>query len=298
MIVAWCVAALCGCASAAAAVDAATSHVHDVDVDAMGGVGVGVGGVAGDAGPEVFIYDTFLFNGDDVAQDRLRVMAPHVDHIFVIEARVTHVGARKEQLFVDANQSVFAPYAHKVSFVVVEEPPTMDPAFLPYAQQQQPWMLHAVDAWWRESHQRWIAHDAVAGVVATKRVASPSARHVSIMTDCDEIVSPAVLQWLRSRGNVALLDAVGGVAHLTMDFFYYSVRWRFPVKWRNGFLATADALGAASVLDVRRWRDWPKPGTSRAFLSNAGAHMSYFMSVDGILRKLSSFTHQVRRSRC
>jgi beta-1,4-mannosyl-glycoprotein beta-1,4-N-acetylglucosaminyltransferase len=252
----------------------------------------------------VFIYDAVMYNGDPLLPLRLHLMAPHVDVIIVVESRHTFTGRRKDVLCVDENRSQFEPYLHKIAFVIIEDVPPMPDDFFAYYQRARPGYPQpsAIDRdvnrllpRWRETYQRWAAHDGVKAVVASKHV--PGARHLVIVADCDEIVSPEMLHGLRTNHEgLALVDYAGGFLHLEMAFFYYNFRWRKAAPWYGASVMTSEFLEAATVMDMRVVRDVPMSQHVRPFLALAGFHLSYFMTVDQIQRKMDSFTHQVRSS--
>ena len=78
-------------------------------------------GVSGDSG-DILLFDTFPFNGDSIAELRLAVMAPYVDHIYVVEAWQPHAAradtqsARKPYLYSELPrwQAVWRQYGDKV----------------------------------------------------------------------------------------------------------------------------------------------------------------------------------------
>jgi hypothetical protein len=172
----------------------------------------------------------------------------------------------------------------------------MEPEFVTYGRDHEPWILQSLQPMWCESFQRWAAQDAIRAVYERNRVAAPEARHLLVLSDCDEILLADMLVWLRTKENVGYLDAHGGFAHFFMDFYYYSLRWRKESRWDSAAVTTAEYFIGASVMDIRRLRDMPSFNVQTLMLTNAGAHLSYFMSADDIARKVNGFAHQVRTS--
>ena len=84
--------------------------------------GAGVGGDSVHDGGDILLFDTFPFNGDSIAELRLAVMAPYVDHIYVVEAWQPHAAradtqsARKPYLYSELPrwQAVWRQYGDKV----------------------------------------------------------------------------------------------------------------------------------------------------------------------------------------
>ncbi len=242
---------------------------------------------AGIAQPASRVIDVFMFNGDAIVSHRLAVMAMFVDKFFVVESRYTHAGARKDVLFIDQQRSVFEPYMHKVDFVVVEAIPDVPSDYYDVAARS--WMRSGVDVWWRENFQRWAAHDAY---VASR--ASADSRDVVIIADADEIVAPHTLRWIRTNYNA--VSAAGGVVHLELPLFICGPKWRKPEVSLSTMVLTGDVFAADTAVTLQLRRTQDTDGKRIVVLPRAGWHLSYFMSVDDIVRKFDSFTHQEHNS--
>lgn len=61
----------------------------------------------------VRIIDSFSYNGEMVVELRLHHLMPVVDEFVVTEARETHSGVPKKELFIDRYRSSFQPYMSK-----------------------------------------------------------------------------------------------------------------------------------------------------------------------------------------
>jgi hypothetical protein len=61
----------------------------------------------------VRIIDSFSYNGEMVVELRLHHLMPVVDEFVVTEARETHSGVPKNELFIDRYRSSFQPYMSK-----------------------------------------------------------------------------------------------------------------------------------------------------------------------------------------
>ncbi len=54
-----------------------------------------------ESGQKIWIIDTFPYNGEMVAELRLKHLFNDVDEFIVVESRVTHSGKQKDTLYVD-----------------------------------------------------------------------------------------------------------------------------------------------------------------------------------------------------
>ena len=215
------------------------------------------------------LIDAFPYNGEEVAVFRLALLDRHVDHFIITEAGETFTGMRKPALYFEQHAEVFAPYRHKISFLSIDRFPPMDAAW----QAAHTTPQHNEQVWWNEAYQRNHCQ------AEAFRVAKGSP-FVLISADVDEIPDPLLL------GDAQALHAASnGPLFLDMAFHYYNFNWRKPERWQRAFVIRDSALAEVNLDEVRR-----HPGGARLLL-NAGWHLSYFMSVDAIARKVESFSH-------
>lgn len=69
---------------------------------------------SGEAGQKIWIIDTFPYNGEMVAELRLKHLFRDVDEFIVVESRLTHSGKKKDFLYVERDWKSFEPYLSKV----------------------------------------------------------------------------------------------------------------------------------------------------------------------------------------
>jgi beta-1,4-mannosyl-glycoprotein beta-1,4-N-acetylglucosaminyltransferase len=121
------------------------------------------------------VFDCFtFFNELDVLDIRFAELDPLVDHFVIVEATRTFTAKPKPLYFVE-NRARYERYAHKIIHVVVDDIP-----------------LDAPTHWAREAFQR----DAI-----MRGLTSAKPDDVIVISDCDEIPKPALLQRaLRFRG--------------------------------------------------------------------------------------------------
>lgn len=63
---------------------------------------------------KIWIIDTFPYNGEMVAELRLKHLYGDADEFIIVESRVTHSGHKKEFLYVDRDRHIFEPCLSKV----------------------------------------------------------------------------------------------------------------------------------------------------------------------------------------
>lgn len=204
------------------------------------------------------IIDAFPYNGEPIAELRLKYLSEHVTQFVIVESRVTFSGNPKPELYFQKyRDTVFAPFLHKIHFVIIDEFPAE----------------HNTDAWTRERYQRNVIRDIV-----TKE----HDEFILMVCDVDEIPDKHVVGDLRSR-----YFSFQYPTHLEMKFFYYNFAWlKHNQPWYKAFVINDIGLRRASeTLDEMRL------GSHTLYIPCAGWHASYFMNRALVSNKLASFSH-------
>lgn len=217
------------------------------------------------------IIDVVTFNGDPIVELRLKYLYDVVDEFVIVEARRTFSGLEKHFLYRDKMDNVFAPYADKIRWMIVDEFPSR-PDTWPIQSYMTP---GSYDAWWCEEWQRNLP------MTYLKEQAS-CGKLVAFICDVDEIPSKDAIQMALDRPEV-FNDPV----YLKMDFYYYNFQWKKPYPWYHAFAISGEAFTQDINLTftrVGRVKD--------RYIFSGGWHCSYFLSVADLRRKLESFPHR------
>jgi predicted O-methyltransferase YrrM len=204
-----------------------------------------------------------MFNGEPVMRTRLEYLGPHVDRFYVCEQRVTFQGESKPELFIHAHADWFAPFEHKVVFVVDES------------------LDRCGSAWDVEKRARTFVRDRLAADVR-----GLEALVVSVC-DCDEIPRASV-----DPGQV--LAMCRGATHVTLrqQMYYYNLGTAFKLPWaRAYFMGGSGDQVAAVLLASEHSLEVMRNRVTAAQVRDGGWHLSYFMTPEDIRRKLLSFSH-------
>lgn len=229
---------------------------------------------------KVKVYDTFSFNGEWVVQIRLKYLFPYVDEFVIVESWYTHSGEKKSELFKEKYAEWFEPYTSKIKWIVIEEFPEMTSEWLEQYKIHD-WMKDNHSSWYREAYQRDIA----GMYIASKKSEGPFYIHVS---DADEIPSTSILQpEIRSQLYKGMEDKGDHPLYLEMEFFYYNFHWKKKQKWYRAYLLKDSYLTTEKTLTY--WRVHHPP---QYVIPSMGWHLSYFMSISDLQRKLTSFAHR------
>jgi hypothetical protein len=203
------------------------------------------------------VYDLVTFNDELlILEMRMRELDSVVDFFVINEQPMTSAGDPKPMHF-RQNMAMFAEFSAKI-ILVSETVPT-----------------HLSDPWAREHAGR------VLGLNTVKKFAPPDA--LILFADADEIPSCWTVYVLKHSPAFPLNTFM----HLSMQYFYYSLRWRGDGPFSNIKAFTMSFL--ESYADSGRL--FFDRSTSHHVLCDSGWHCSYCMGVSGVQKKLVSFAH-------
>lgn len=207
--------------------------------------------------------DVFMFNGDVIAKLRLSYLYKHVNKFYVCEQRYTHQGERKNTLFIESCKEWFEPYMDKVVFVVDET-------------------NYEGGSWVRENeHRNYVKQQLL------NDLALSSDKILYSICDCDEIPN---IELVNNNNDKNIIYSLSSTRPLFMrqSFFYYNFKWFTGIYTDDkGYFISDTLLKRPETLHY--WRETGKLNNKISL--DCGWHFSYFMSKEGIKRKLESFAH-------
>lgn len=229
---------------------------------------------------DIHLIDVFPYNGESIVALRLAEVYPHVDEIVVTEARETHSGLPKDELFFEKHADIFEPYRDKLQVCIVD---AFDKGPIPQKWMETRkgcvWMLDNKKAWYRESTQR----DACGAYLASR--IKELGKTLIICSDVDEIPNMRLITAMKET-MYRVSHETGSPVRLEMAMFYYSWKWMKPYKWYHAFMCAGECLTRYTLDEMRVLV--PKTHV----LKDAGWHCSYFMTSEDLVRKLRSFSHR------
>jgi beta-1,4-mannosyl-glycoprotein beta-1,4-N-acetylglucosaminyltransferase len=206
----------------------------------------------------MFFIDTFLFNGDWIAKLRLEYLYKYVDYFYVVESWYTFSGLRKEELFTEKYKDWFEPYLSKIKFVILGKCPSVNP--------------------WDEEHfQRNVVSQYILDDMGDKDF-------ILSVCDCDEIYD---IDSLPSKEELGRALKSGTIFYFNMALYSYNFTFRRNIPWTSAFMIHSSLVKIDT--DLTKIRTNRIVATSTEI--DSGWHFSYFFDVDGIQRKLKSFSH-------
>jgi len=221
--------------------------------------------------PPFVIIDCIMYNGEPIVLTRLEMLNETVDYFYITEATVTFSGLEKETLFKDLHADDFKLYKHKIRWNIYEPPPD--------------WESKEGISWKREEAIRNDILNKIRDDVDKGVLPSPN-KIVLVNTDADEIPNTKVLEELRP-GKKWYAHLMVHPLHLEMNFFYFNYNWVYNEKWTKGNVVSGQHV-LEGTYDLENLRMVNK--VSR--IPDGGYHLSYALSVDDIIRKIESFSHQ------
>jgi hypothetical protein len=229
------------------------------------------------------VIDCFPYNGEVIAEFRMKYLNDVVDEFVIVEARHTHSGMVKEELFVEKYKDRFAPYRSKMTVIIIDKFPDMPFEWEATVPPKFHWISPSSHAsWWREMYQR----DEI-----EKYLRGKTTPFVAFCGDADEIPKRDVMDFAKTMYRHFGESPV----FIEMQLFYYNFRWTKVTPWCFAFMLNdqwlrTQPLGKREQMGILNEVRASMPRTR--FLSNAGWHCSYFASKDDLRRKLGSFAHR------
>lgn len=217
------------------------------------------------------IIDCFPYNGESIALFRLAYLFDAVDEFIIVEAAESHVGEKKNFLYLDKNDALLKPFESKITRLVIERFPDPDAEELATLKNRA--FVKDPAVWFRETYQRNFPGKYL-------RELSRQSPWVLMACDVDEIPRREIAKNLRHY-----YDAFVDPHRLEMLLFYYSSEWIKPVKWYGAFIVNDQGFKTDSLDDMRVGHHVKK------FVFDAGWHFSYFMTDEEIQRKVKSMAH-------
>ena len=235
------------------------------------------------------IIDVFPYNGEIIAHFRLEKLYDHVDEFIIIESDTTFSGIKKGELHFEseANRQMFQPFMSKITYVVVKE-------FPPYKKNSS-WLnlpkdlsefytQHIQDMldtqnFWRANYQRMFSKFFI------RPSSSEGYQPVVLACDMDEIPYPKVFPEM-----INFAQDQHTPIFLFMTFFYYNFNTVNVYSWRQAYgISLTGYLDSSDMLSARI----PHPDRlPDSYFELGGWHLSYFMSLDDIKKKLNSIADQ------
>ncbi len=217
------------------------------------------------------IYDLFMLNGElDWLEIRLNELKDYVDYFVVLESATTFTDLPRP-LHLQENWEKFSQFHDQIIYHVVNKTG-----------------FSSDRAWDHEDLQRNAMFDQVfPGLVGTPRQAVE--KDVIIVSDVDEIPRPAALTVLRNCAYPRRLT-------LHSRFYYYSFQWLHRGdEWAHPQATFYEGDNTIRPANLRNGEGGNilRTRLDKADLWNAGWHCSScFATVDEMLNKMSSFSHQ------
>lgn len=220
------------------------------------------------------ILDCVLYNGEPIMVFRLHYLAPVVDKFIIVESRMTHAGKKKPVLYIDKYRHIFQPYMDKVIFKVIESLPneqdTTDPVIHRILKSTHTFRIHE-KSWLRETYHRDFIQEFLLDTFENQRF-------LVLVCDVDEIPNRNQIPRLQT-----LYDHCHDGIHFQTMFLRYNFHWKEPNMWVHPFVVSDQGTRNRSFSDMRL--------DPQRVLENSGWHLSYFLTLDDMVRKLESFAH-------
>jgi len=206
------------------------------------------------------VFDCFTFyNEFDLLDLRLNELNSVVDKFVLVEAEFTFRGNRKP-LYFDQFKANYGRFKDKIIHIAIPN------SFIDTVEG-----FNRNNPWHYESLQR-------DGVILGLQQGNCENDDLIIQSDVDEIPRAETIEQNLN---------IDRKYHLLMDLFFYKLNYRFAKrnKWNRAYISPARMLKIYPPSVYRmNYNKFNK-------IRDAGWHFSYFNDIDGIIKKLLSFSH-------
>ena len=223
------------------------------------------------------IIDSFIFyNEFDLLYYRLSILDEYVDKFILVESTHTFTGHVKP-LFYSENKDKFQKFNNKIIHIVVDDMPYKQP-HINYNLQHQ---------WINEYHQRNCIKRGLDRLIIEHILDADD--DIILTSDVDEIPNPNIL--INAKNNTLVFDHTT-LNRMALDMYYYNLYYRTGEgsNWHGIKLLTFNAYKKIN-LTFQQMRVW-EYNNHVPIIQNGGWHLSYFGSIDFIINKIGSFSHQ------
>lgn len=214
------------------------------------------------------IYDCFIFYNElEILKIRFKELYDYVDFFVIAESTLTFQGKPKP-LYFQENKAEFSAFGDKIIHVIVDDMEKRTDLESPESEGV---------VWGREHHQRNALRRGLNDL---------SADDVVIISDCDEIVSPLAIEYMRNNSGYFLLD-------MPMFQFYLNM-CAMDGGWRKPFAYTWNLDCSIQDYNFPRTNELPffeKFSGKNHYLKNSGWHFTFAGGADQVKKKLLAYSH-------
>jgi beta-1,4-mannosyl-glycoprotein beta-1,4-N-acetylglucosaminyltransferase len=196
-----------------------------------------------------------------------------VDEFVIVEARATHSGATKDELFIEKHAELLEQYKSKMTIIIIDQFPDITQDWRQAHSEVEFMNAGGLQHWYRENHQR----DAAAKYIVNN---FSQHRYIVLVCDADELPKPNTAVALKK-----MYDDLDTPVFLAMQMYYYSFNWTIPEPWLYAYAINDRGITAQHLSK-------PRISNRDKHIADSGWHCSYFFHTAGLIRKLQSFAHQ------
>ena len=235
------------------------------------------------------IIDVTLYNGDPVALYRLEYLKDVVDLFVIVESYVTFSGIKKPKIYLRENEPILNELrtANRLMEIEIQDiplPKTYDPV------SRRGYNATIEAAWLREKYSRGVALESINARMG-------KTPFILIACDTDEIPRKEMVAQFAAHYHY-----IGDGKRLAMSNHVYSFKWVLERALRSGgsewvfpFVITDIGLKewkASHGFELAELRVNNIAMSLMPYILNAGWHCSYCSSIEDVIMKITSFSHQ------
>lgn len=220
------------------------------------------------------VIDSFMFfNESKLLKMRLKELNPIVDYFIIVEATITFAGQHKP-LYYQLNSDQFKEYHHKIIHVVVDD-----------------LSLNEENAWNRERFQRSCISRGLKKINIEHEKLNMD--DIIMICDLDEIPDITIIKKYKENDYMEYNRIYG----FYQDMYYYHLNCKSQLPLYSISFVRYDTLMNGIISNENGKNIIMTPENIRMVgktvaYEKCGWHLSYFNTIENIIHKIQSFSHQ------
>jgi hypothetical protein len=223
---------------------------------------------------DIKVIDSFLYNGEELLSFRIKYLYDYVDYFYIVESKQTHSGRLKDRYYIDDVLPLLYEYSDKIKVIKVDEFPPK-PDNYNFATDS---VNNNSEFWWRENYQRNVVVEHL----------EEHNSYILLVNDIDEIPKRELL----TERNY-LHHFSDNPIYIDMKMLRYNFDWELldesgkEYYWNKAYIKNEKNVKSNNLSSLRNQCQ----SKNSLVIENGGWHLSYFMNLKNMKKKLNDFAH-------
>lgn len=220
----------------------------------------------------MLILDFFSYNGEPIVNFRLKYLYDYVDKFIIVESIYTYSGIKKDDYYYNKNRDLFKEFEEKIIFIPLDH-------YLPTGEDYMKIVNIINYVRYIDLKDALIAEIYLRDFIQKKLKEMFNEPYIIFVCDLDEIPKKSLYSYVKND-----YDKLHNGIHIEMIHLLYGFNWKKKNNWFHQFITTDKGVNNNSLSLMRLTNH-------HTYYRNAGWHISHFLSIKDLIRKIESFAH-------